>query len=71
MTMDTSLVPYGNIVEGSRRSISHISSKDVIPKTSTDKVRTIKYLLYMCILYVTQSYQPLTIWFTWYEVAML
>ena len=36
--MEALLVPYGNIVEGSRRSLSHISSKDVITKTSTDKV---------------------------------
>ena len=48
MIMETSLVPYGNIVEGSRRSISHISSKDVIAKTSTDKVHTVRVFL-LCI----------------------
>ena len=37
IVMEASLVPYGNIVEGVRRSISHISSKDVT-KVSHDKV---------------------------------
>ena len=36
--MEALLVPYGNIVEGVRRSLSHISSKDVTTK-STDKVQ--------------------------------
>ena len=35
--MEASLVPYGNIVEGVRQSLSHVSSKDVA-KSSTDKV---------------------------------
>ena len=38
IVMEASLVPYGNIVEGVRRSISHMSSKDVT-KVSHDKVR--------------------------------
>ena len=38
--MEASLIPYGNIVEGSRRSLSHISSKDVVTKSATDKVHS-------------------------------
>jgi len=41
--MEASLVPYGNIVEGARQSLSHISSKDV-STTSTDKVHIYAYL---------------------------
>ena len=47
ITMEASLVPYGNIVEGSRRSLSHISSKDIVAKTSTDKVHSM-YKSIMC-----------------------
>ena len=49
IVMEASLVPYGNIVEGVRRSISHMSSKDVT-KVSHDKVRscTSTSSLYKC-----------------------